>query len=71
MKSLFCLLCFLMPAAVMTVSYGQHSPSPWPTFRIANGKTSFSVPFELVDNPYLIIVGPDMSNIQKLGGIAA
>jgi hypothetical protein len=57
MKLLICALCLLVQTLFTASSHAQDSQLSPPTFKIANGKTSFSVPFELIDNRIFINVG--------------
>lgn len=56
MKLLMCALFLLAQTLFTASSHAQDSQSSPPSFKIANGKTSFDVPFELVDNRIFIKV---------------
>lgn len=56
MKLLKCAIFLLAQTLFAASSHALDSQSSPPSFKIANGKTSFSVPFELVDNRIFINV---------------
>lgn len=56
MRLLLCALCLLAQTSLTASSQAQDAQLSPPDFKIANGKTSFSIPFELVDNRIFINV---------------
>lgn len=56
MRSHICTLCLLVLILFTAPSQAQDSQSSPTSFKIADGKTSFTIPFELVDNRIFINV---------------
>lgn len=75
MRLLVCSLCLLVQLAAAAPSHARGSQAPAPGWELVNGKTSFGIPFELVDNRIFIGVmlngrGPyrfilDMSRVAE------